>query len=49
MYYWFLNIIFYRSSEKHIQNKNILIDNLIQIKKKEKQISLASNNKTYIQ
>ena len=35
----------YRSGEKHILNIDILIDKLIQIKKKEKRISLVSNNK----
>ena len=35
----------YRSREKHIFNIYILIDNIIEIKKKEKQISLASKNK----
>ena len=38
----------YRSREKHILNLVILTDNLIEIKKKQKQISLASNNKTEI-
>ena len=36
---------FYRSREKHILNVDILIDNLTEIKKKEKQIILVSNNK----
>ena len=36
----------YRSREKHILNIVILINNLIEIKKKEKRISLADNNKT---
>ena len=36
----------YRSREKHMLNINLLIDNLIEVKKKEKRISLASNNKT---
>ena len=36
----------YRSREKHIHNIDILIDNLIQMKKKEKRISIVSNNKT---
>ena len=35
----------YRLREKHIFNIDILIDNSIEIKKKEKQISLASNIK----
>ena len=35
----------YRSREKHIFDRDILIDNLTEIKKKEKRISLASNNK----
>ena len=36
----------YRSREKHILNIDILIDNLIEIKKKEKQISVTSIDKT---
>ena len=36
----------YRPREKHILNRDILIHNLIEIKKKEKQISLVSNIKT---
>ena len=36
----------YRPREKHIVNVDILIDNLIEIKKKEKRISLASTIKT---
>ena len=36
----------HRSREKHIFNIDILINNLIEIKKKEKQISLVNNNKT---
>ena len=36
----------YRSKEKHILNIDILIDNLIEIKKKEKQTCLVINNKT---
>ena len=35
----------YRSREKHILNMDILIGNPIEIKEKEKQISLVSNNK----
>ena len=36
----------YRSREKYILNTDILIDNLIEIKKKEKRIRLVSNKKT---
>ena len=36
----------YRSREKHVLNIDILIDNLIEIKKKEKRISVANNSKT---
>ena len=36
----------HRSREKYILNTDILIDNLTEIKKEEKQISLASNNTT---
>ena len=36
----------YRSREKHILNIDFLINNLIEIKKKEKRISLPDNNKT---
>ena len=38
----------YRSREKHLLNKDILLDNLIEINKKEKQVSLVRNNKTKI-
>ena len=38
----------YRSREKHLLNKDILLDNLIEINKKEKQVSLVHNNKTKI-
>ena len=36
----------YSSGEKYILNINILIGNLIEIKKNEKRISFASSNKT---
>ena len=36
----------YRSRENHVLHIDILIDNLIEIKKKEKRISFVSNNKT---
>ena len=35
-----------RSREKYILNTDILIDNLTEIKKEEKRMSLASNNTT---
>ena len=36
----------HRSREKDMLNIDILIDNLIEIKKQQKQIRFASNNKT---
>ena len=42
---WVFKHYVYRSREKHILNIDILIDNLIEIKKIEKRISLANNNK----
>ena len=36
----------YMSREKQILNVDIFVDNLLEKKRKEKQISLARNNKT---
>ena len=47
IFYWFLDIIFIerKTREKRIVNIDILIANLIKVKKREKQISIVTINK----